>query len=99
MTITAPIQNEVLKILLQSRRPLSLRQLTQSCSLTYHQVASCLGALQSKGYVRKVKTGIYEVTEDAKLVELSPENQIRILKDKIGELENIIKSLMIKIHK
>jgi hypothetical protein len=99
MKVSAPYQNEVLNILLKSRRPVSLRQLTQSCSLTYHQVASCLGALQSKGYVRKVRVGVYEVTEDAKLVELSPETQIKVLKDKISELENIIKNLLIKISR
>jgi predicted transcriptional regulator len=99
MKVSAPYQNEVLKVLLQSRRPISLRQLTQSCSLSYHQVASCLGALQSKGYVRKIKVGVYEVTEDAKLVELSPETQIKVLKEKISELENIIKSLLIKINR
>lgn len=96
MKVSAPYQNEVLKVLLQIRRPISLKQLTQSCSLTYHQVASCLSALQTKGYVKKVRVGVYEVTEDAKLVELSPETQIKILKDKISELENMIKSLLIK---
>jgi len=49
--------------------------------------------------VRKVKVGVYEVTEDAKLVELSPETQIRILKDKISELESFIKTLLIKANK
>ena len=96
MTVTAPYQNEVLRILLHIRRPISLRQLTQSCSLTYHQVASCLSALQSKGYVKKVKVGVYEATEDAKLEELSPEAQIKTLKNKISELESIIKTLLIK---
>ena len=96
MTVTAPYQNEVLRILLQIRRPISLRQLTQSCSLTYHQVASCLSALQSKGYVKKIKVGVYEATEDAKLEELSPEAQIKTLKNKISELESIIKALLIK---
>lgn len=99
MKVSAPYQNEVLNILLKSRRPISLRQLTQSCSLTYHQVASCLGALQAKGYVRKVKVGVYEVTDDAKLVELSPETQIKILKDKVNELENIIKTLLVTIKR
>jgi predicted transcriptional regulator len=96
MKVSAPIQNEVLNVLLQIKRPISLRQLTHSCSLTYHQVASCLGALEAKGYVRKVKIGVYEVTEDAKLTEFSPEAQIKILKDKIRELENIINSLLLK---
>jgi hypothetical protein len=96
MNLTAPYQNEVLKVLLQIRRPLSLRQLTQSCPLTYHQVATCVGALMTKGYVRKVKVGVYEITEDAKLIELSPENQIKVLKEKISELENIIKNLILK---
>ena len=96
MKVSAPYQKEVLNVLLRIRRPMSLRQLTQNCSLTYHQVASCLVALKAKGYVRNVKFGVYEVTEDAKLEELSPETQVKILKDKISELENIIKSLLIK---
>jgi hypothetical protein len=75
---------------------MSLRQITHSCSLTYHQVASCLLALRSKGYVRKVSVGIYEVTENAKLEELSPENQIKSLKKKIFELENLINMLITK---
>ncbi len=73
MRVSAPFQDEVLKILLRLGRPMSLRQITQSCSLGYHQVASCLVALKAKGYVRNVKFGVYEVTEDAKLEELSPE--------------------------
>lgn len=82
MKVSAPIQNEVLNVLLQIKRPISLRQLTHSCSLTYHQVASCLGALEAKGYVRKVKVGVYEVTEDAKLGEFSPRLKSRFLKVK-----------------
>lgn len=97
MTGTATYQNEVLRILLQIRRPISLRQLTHSCSLTYHQVASSLSALHSKGYVKKVKVGVYEATEDAKLEELSPEAQIKTLKNKVSELESIIKALLIKV--
>ena len=62
-------------------------------------MASCLVALKAKGYVRNVKFGVYEVTEEAKLEELSPEVQIKVLKDKISELEKIIKSLLIKDKK
>jgi DNA-binding IclR family transcriptional regulator len=96
MRVSAPFQEEVLKILLRYGRPMSLRQITQSCSLGYHQVASCLIALKAKGYVRNVKFGVYEVTEDAKLEELSPETQIKILKQKISELEDIINKLLIR---
>jgi uncharacterized protein with FMN-binding domain len=46
--------------------------------------------------VKKVKVGVYEATEDAKLEELSPEAQIKTLKNKISELESIIKGLLIK---
>lgn len=99
MKVSAPYQNEVLSVLLQIKRPISLRQLTQSCTLTYHQVASCLGALQAKGYVKKIRVGVYEVTDDAKLIELSPENQIKILKAKVSELENMINSLLLKINR
>ena len=96
MKASAPYQTEVLNVLLRIRRPISLRQLTHNCSLTYHQVASCLVALKAKGYVRNVKFGVYEVTEEAKLEELSPEVQIKVLKEKISELEKIIRSLLIK---
>ena len=96
MRVSAPFQEEVLKILLRCGRPMSLRQITQSCSLGYHQVASCLIALKAKGYVRNVKFGVYEVTEDAKLEELAPETQIKILKQKISELEDIINKLLLR---
>jgi len=75
---------------------MSLRQITHSCSLTYHQVASCLIALKAKGYVRKVKVGVYEITEDAKLEELSPEHQIMVLKQKINELEKMVNMLLMR---
>jgi DNA-binding IclR family transcriptional regulator len=96
MRVSAPFQDEVLKVLLKYGKPMSLRQITQQCTLGYHQVASCLVALKAKGFVRNVKFGVYEVTEDAKLEELAPENQIKILKQKINTLENIIKKLLIK---
>jgi DNA-binding IclR family transcriptional regulator len=96
MRVSAPYQDEILKILLRYGRPMSLRQITHSCALTYHQVASCLLALKAKGYVRKVKVGVYEVTENAKLEELSPETQIKILKKKISELENLINNLLMR---
>ena len=96
MRATAPYQNEILKLLLQYGRPMSLRQITHNCTLTYHQVASCLLALKTKGYVRKVKVGVYEVTENAKLEELSPETQIKILKQNINQLENLINALLMR---
>lgn len=96
MRVQAPIQNEILKILIRSNKPISLRQLTNFSSFTYYQVASCLGALRAKGYVRKVKNGIYEVTEDAKLMELSSETQIKILKNKVNELEHLLSSMLLK---
>lgn len=96
MRVTSPNQNEVLAILLRIKKPISLRQITQSCSLTYHQVASCLIALKAKGYVRNVRAGVYEVTDDGKLEELSPETQIKILKNKISELENLLGSYLLK---
>jgi len=94
MRITAPYQNEILNLLLQCGRPMSLRQITHSCSLQYQQVASCLLALKAKGYVRKVTVGVYEVTENAKLEVLSPETQIIVLKQKISELEILINTLL-----
>ncbi len=73
---------------------MSLKQITHSCKFTYQQVASSLTTLRNKGYVRKVGVGVYEVTEEAKLEELSPEIQIRVLKAKVSELEEHIKSLL-----
>jgi DNA-binding IclR family transcriptional regulator len=99
MRVTAPYQNAILDVMLKSRKPMSLREITNQCQLTYHQVASCLIALKSKGYVRRVRTGLYEATEEAKLLELSPENQILILKNRVIELENEIKSLLMKLAK
>lgn len=96
MKVTAPYQNEILKLLLRSGKPMSLRQITHNCTLTYNQVASCLLALKAKGMVRKVKAGVYEVTEDAKLEQLSPEVQIRNLKHKIIELENLLNTLLMR---
>jgi hypothetical protein len=72
---------------------MSLRELTNHCALTYHQVASVLVALTSKGYVRRVKTGIYAATEDARLVE-DPDRQIAVLKLRVAELERTIESLL-----
>ncbi len=76
---------------------MSLREITNQCQLTYYQVSSCLGALTAKGYVKRIKTGIYEVTEEARLEELSPEHQIKILKKRIIELENEIRALFLKL--
>ena len=92
-------QNAILSLLLQHRKPMTLREVTHKCQLTYHQVASCLGALRQKGMVRRVRTGLYEVTEEAKLTELSPDTQIKILKEQISELENQVKSLVARLAK
>jgi predicted transcriptional regulator len=97
MKNNARYQNMVLDLLLRSRQPMSIKEMTYQCQLTYHQVASCVGVLTNKGMVKRVRTGIYEVTEDAKLIELSPEAQIKILKNKVIELENQIKNLVVKI--
>jgi hypothetical protein len=72
---------------------MSLREITNHCELTYHQVASVLTALSSKGYVRRVRTGIYEATEDAMLVE-DPARQVAVLKLRVAELERTIESLL-----
>ena len=76
---------------------MSLREITNQSELTYHQVASVLVALKSKGYVKRIQTGLYEATDDAKLLELSPEIQVKILKQKVEELEQQVKSLLIRI--
>jgi hypothetical protein len=96
MRVTAVYQNEILTKLLQLKKPMSLRELTHCSSLSYHQVASGILALKLKGYVRKVKVGVYEATENAKIEALSPEAQIKILKNKINELENLISSFLLR---
>lgn len=75
-------------------RPLTLRQITNLCPMTYYQVASVLVALTGKGYVKRIRVGLYDVTEDAHLLELSPEAQIVALKKRIVELETLIKRLL-----
>jgi hypothetical protein len=97
MRVNAPYQNTVLSLLLQTKQPMSLREITNNCKLTYHQVASCLLALKLKGFVRRVEVGLYEVTEEAKLIELSPEKQISALQNRVIELENQIKALLTRI--
>ena len=99
MRVNAPFQSSVLSLLLQFKQPMSLKEITNNCSLTYHQVASCVSALRSKGYVRRVESGFYEATEDAKIIELSPENQIQILKKKVEELEGQIRHLLTRFSR
>jgi predicted DNA-binding transcriptional regulator len=96
MLPSAPKQNAVLELLLESGRMMSLREITNHCELTYHQVASVLTALSSKGYVRRVRTGIYAATEDARLVE-DPDRQIAVLKLRIEELERTIEGLLTRM--
>jgi len=97
MVSSAPKQNAIINLLLQHNKPMSLREITNQSELTYHQVASVLVALKSKGYVKRIQTGLYEATDDAKLLELSPEIQVKILKQKVEELEQQVKSLLIRI--
>ena len=99
MKIDAPKQNIVLELLLQTRQAMSLRTITNNCSLTYHQVTSSLLALMSKGYVKRVQTGVYQVTEDAILIMLSPDVQIKILQNKVNELELLVKSLLTRMSR
>jgi predicted transcriptional regulator of viral defense system len=97
MVSSAPKQNEIITLLLQQNKPMSLREITNKSELTYHQVASVIVALKSKGYVKRIYTGLYEATDDAKLLELSPEIQIKILKQKVEVLEQQVKSLLIQL--
>jgi predicted transcriptional regulator of viral defense system len=99
MVSSAPKQNEIINLLLQHNKPMSIREIANNSELTYHQVASVLGALKSKGYVKRIRTGLYEATEDAKILELTPDIQIKILKQKVEELELQIKSLLIKLSR
>ena len=90
MRVTAPHQEVIRKLLTERGKPMSLKEITNSCSLTYHQVTSGLLALTNKGLVKRVHTGIYEPTEDAINLELSPEAQIDYLRNRVNELENFI---------
>jgi len=99
MVSSAPKQNAIINLLLQTNKPMSLREITNKSELTYHQVASVLVALKSKGYVRRIQTGLYEATDDAKLLELSPELQVQVLKHKVEELEQQVRSLLIRLSK
>ena len=95
----APFQYTILDLLLEQRKPMSLREITNRCQLTYQQVASCLSVLRAKGLVTRVQRGLYKVTEEAKLMEFPAEAQVKILKKKIEELENQIQALLIKLSK
>ncbi len=99
MMSSAPKQNEIINLLLRNNKPMSIREITNCCDMTYHQVASVLVALRSKGYVKRIQTGLYEATDDARLIELSPDEQIKILKNKVEELESQIKSLLLRVSK
>ena len=89
MRYDAVKQNMILKILLQNDQPTSLRKLTNMCDLTYHQVASCLSALCNKGYVQRVKAGVYQVTDEGRLLEVSLEEQVKALKMRVASLEKL----------
>jgi sugar-specific transcriptional regulator TrmB len=99
MVSSAPKQNAIINLLLQNNKPMSLREITNNSELTYYQVASVLMALKSKGYVRRIRTGLYEATDEAKLLELSPEIQVKVLKQKVEELEQQVRSLLIRLSK
>ncbi len=73
---------------------MSLREITRTCTLTYHQVTSCLAALRNKGYVKRTCTGIYEVTDKAVLHKQSPETQVKLLQSRIDYLEDQLKKLV-----
>lgn len=97
MVSSAPKQNAIISLLLQNNKPMSLREITNRSELSYHQVASVLVALRSKGYVKRIETGLYEATEDAKLLELSPETQVKVLKQKVEMLEQQVRSLLTRL--
>lgn len=97
MRVTAPHQNMIISLLIKQRKPMSIKELTNNCQLTYFQVSSCLLALKSKGYVRRIRTGLYEATEEARLIELEPESQVRVLQRRVAELEEQVRSLTIRI--
>lgn len=99
MMSSAPKQNAIVQLLLRSNKPMSIREITNNCDLTYHQVASVLVALKSKGYVKRIETGLYAATDDARLIELSPDEQIKILKNKVDELESQVRSLLLRLSK
>jgi hypothetical protein len=89
----AKLQDDVIAELRKFNKPVSLRILVNSTKYSYHQVASALVALCHKGYVRRIASGVYEVTESAITFTLSPEAQVRYLKGKVMFLENEIRRL------
>jgi predicted transcriptional regulator len=99
MVLTAPKQRAIVEILLKTNRAMTIKEITNSSQLTYNQVASVLVALKAKGYVKKANTGLYEVTDDARLLELSPEAQIEVLKQKVEELELQVQFLQTRLSK
>ena len=99
MMSSAPKQNAIVQLLLQYNKPMSIREITNNSDLTYHQVASVLMALKSKGYVQRIETGLYAATDDARLIELSPDEQIKILRNKVDELESQVRSLLLRLSK
>lgn len=84
-------QDAVIKMLLKRNAPMTLREITFNSPFTYHQVFSVLSALKMKGLVRKVKAGIYEATDEAKINQMSPDAQIKMLKRKVEFLEQELK--------
>jgi predicted transcriptional regulator len=93
MNSEAVIQNDIVKILIREKGGQKLKQISYMCPYTYHQVASAITALVSKGFVKKVSMGTYEVTEIASIMELEPDFQIKILQKKVAFLENELKNL------
>ncbi len=99
MMSSAPKQNAIIQILLKNNKPMNIRVITNNSDLTYHQVASVLMALKRKGYVKRIETGLYAATDDARLIEISPEEQIKILKNKVDELEYQRRFLLLRLSK
>jgi predicted transcriptional regulator len=93
LKLEAIVQNNIMKVLVHENKECRLKEISYKCPYTYHQVASALTALISKGYVKRVGVGKYEATESAKIFELDKDYQIQILQKKVIFLENELKNL------
>ena len=94
MKADAPLRDIVSNVLLGSRVPLTLRQITNRCPLQYQQVTSVLGVLYSRGLVRRVHWGLYEATDELRSSVLSPEAQVQVLKARVAKLEDLLKKVL-----
>jgi predicted transcriptional regulator len=93
MKTDAVIQDDIVKVFMKEKSALKLKNITYLCPYTYHQVTSAISALTAKGFVKRVGSGRYELTENAKIMEMDPKIQIEILQRQVAFLEGELKNL------